>query len=301
MTKRPICDYENSDYQKTFWDDGSRMYEDLCEARVIKRFWPKSGGRMLLELGAGAGRNTSRYTGFDRIILLDYSRSQLQQARERLGDSDRFLFVAGDIYAMPFVAGLFDAATMIRTLHHLSEPPAALREIRRVLQPDSFFLLEYANKQNLKAILRYLLHRQSWNPFSRDAVEYLPLNFDFHPATVRAWLSGCGFQILGQATVSHFRIGWIKRIVPARTLSFLDYLLGFSGGFFQFSPSVFVRTRTDSDGVRAGQGFFQCPECGNKNLKENPLPTGNSLDCLQCKRRFFIRNGIYDFKEPLPL
>ncbi len=300
MNQRPICDYENSDYQKTFWDAGTRRYEDLCEARALSRLMPRRG-RLLLELGAGAGRNTLRYSGFDRIVLLDYSRTQLQQARERLGDSGRFLFVAADIYNIPLVSGLFDAATMIRTLHHLSDPPAALLEVRRVLQPASTFLLEYANKQNLKAILRFFLRRQAWSPFSSDSVEYLPLNFDFHPASVRGWLEKSGFGIITQATVSHFRIALLKRIIPARLLSYLDFLLGYTGNLWQLSPSVFVLAQADSTGPAAPTGFFQCPECGNSDLREEKHPSGSSLNCLKCQKRFLVRNGIYDFKEPLSL
>jgi ubiquinone/menaquinone biosynthesis C-methylase UbiE len=300
MNQRPICDYENSDYQQTFWEKGSREYEDMCEARVMKRLLP-GRGRLLLELGAGAGRNTGRYEGFEKIVLLDYSRTQLQQARKSLGTSDRHLFVAADIYNIPFVSGLFDAATMIRTLHHLSDPPAALHEVRRILQPDSFFLLEYPNKQNLKSILRFLLRRQTWSPFSPESVEYLPLNFDFHPGSVRAWLSDSGFRIETQATVSHFRISWLKSTVPPRLLSFLDSLLGYTGNLWQLSPSVFIRTETDSSGSNEPSGFFQCPFCGNKDLKDGSMPPERTLDCLLCKRRFPIRDGVYDFKEPLPL
>jgi ubiquinone/menaquinone biosynthesis C-methylase UbiE len=300
MTQRPICDYENSDYQKTFWDAGTRRYEDQCEARAFSRLMPKQG-RLLLELGAGAGRNTLRYSGFDRLVLLDYSRTQLQQARERLGDTGRFLYVAADIYNIPFVSGLFDAATMIRTLHHLSDPPAALREVRRVLQPSSHFLLEYANKQNLKAILRFFLRRQSWSPFSPDSVEYLPLNFDFHPVSVRGWLEKSGFRILTQATVSHFRVALLKKVIPARVLSYLDFLLGYTGNLWQLSPSVFVLSRADSAGSAAPTGFFRCPECGDSDLQQETQASVSSLNCLKCQRRYWIRNGIYDFKEPSPL
>jgi ubiquinone/menaquinone biosynthesis C-methylase UbiE len=299
MNQRPICDYEGSDYQRSFWGGGARDYEDFCEARVLKRLLPK-GGRLLLELGAGAGRNTPRYTGFGRLVLLDYSRTQLQQARERLGGSDHCLFVAADVYNIPFVPGLFDAATMIRTLHHLSDPPAALREIRRVLQPNSFFLLEYANKRNLKAVLRYLLRLQSWNPFSPESVEYLPLNFDFHPGSVRRWLQEAGFRTVTQATVSHFRISWLKKAVPARLLSYLDYLLGYTGNLWQLSPSVFVRTQTDSSGAAKPSGFFRCPACNGSDLRDDPSPPCRSLRCDQCRRRYPVRDGIYDFKEPLP-
>ena len=91
----PVCNYEGSDYQTSFWDQGGRQYEDQTEAIAIQRLLPERG-RILLELGAGAGRNTPRYLGFDRIGLLDYSRTQLEQAQQRLGASEKYFFVAAD-------------------------------------------------------------------------------------------------------------------------------------------------------------------------------------------------------------
>src|SRR3990172_2330500 len=104
----PVCDYEGSEYQATFWDKGEREYEDRSEARALRALLPP-GGRLLLEIGAGAGRNTPRYTGFERIVLLDYSRTQLAQAQARLGrsrgdsPSRPYLYVAADGYHLPFV------------------------------------------------------------------------------------------------------------------------------------------------------------------------------------------------------
>ncbi len=150
----PVCDYEGSDYQSSFWDQGDRRYEDQVEAIALRRLLPP-GGKLLLEVGAGAGRNTPRYQGFERIVLLDYSRTQLQQAQERLGRSPRYLYVAADVYRLPFVPGLFDAATMIRTLHHMADAPRALGRCAASCSPAATFILEYASKHNLKAILRY--------------------------------------------------------------------------------------------------------------------------------------------------
>ncbi len=161
--------------------------------------------------------------------------------------------------------------------------------------------MEYANKQNLKAIGRFFLHRQEWNPFSPESVEYLPLNFDFHPGSVRKWLAESGYRIITQATVSHFRIAGVKKLIPAGLLSCLDYLLGYTGNLWQFSPSVFVLTQTDSKEPADPAGFFRCPFCGHSDLKEDSQPSGDSLICVECKRRYLIRNGIYDFKDPLSL
>jgi hypothetical protein len=48
---------------------------------------------------------------------------------------------------------------------------------------------------NLKAILRYLLGKQTWSPFTLEPVEFVELNFDFHPKAIRKWLGGLGFSI----------------------------------------------------------------------------------------------------------
>ena len=87
-TTPPVCSYEGSDYQDSFWETGTRRYEDAVEAVALKRLLTQPG-ELMLELGAGAGRNTSRYADWQRVVLLDYSRTQLVQARQRLGDSQR--------------------------------------------------------------------------------------------------------------------------------------------------------------------------------------------------------------------
>jgi len=291
----PVCDYEGSDYQTSFWEQGGRAYEDRVEEIALKRLLPASG-RLLLELGAGAGRNTPRYAGFERIVLLDYSHTQLQQARQRLGDSQRYIYVAADIYRLPFAPGLFDTTTMIRTLHHMADAPQALRQVRQVLQPKAAFILEFANKQNIKAILRYLLRRQDWSPFSLEPVEFAALNFDFHPRAVRAWLAESGFAIQRQLTVSHFRSGILKRRVPLRWLVQMDALAQQTGNLWQLAPSVFVRSTAVGDTPTPPEGaFFRCPACGHFPLAEE----SGSQACGACIRRWALQDGIYDFRQPV--
>lgn len=299
MTTPPVCDYEDSDYQASFWDKGGREYEDRAEAVALERLLPP-GGRLLLELGAGAGRNTSRYPGFDRIILLDYSRTQLEQAQQRLGRSDKYVYVAADVYRLPFVSGLFDAATMIRVLHHMADAPKALEQVRDALRTNGVFILEFANKLNLKAILRFLLGRQKWNPFTLEPVEFARLNFDFHPKAVRNWLRELGFSIERTLTLSHFRIGLLKRIVPTGILVFFDSILQWTGAWWQLTPSVFVKATVMRDSIpHTGQddllSYFKCPDCGHSPLTDKK----DHLECSSCKKRWEVRDGIYDFREPM--
>ena len=288
----PVCDYEGSDYQTAFWERGERRYEDAVEAIALRRLLPPRG-KLLLEVGAGAGRNTPRYHNFERVVLLDFSLSQLQQAQERLGRGKHYVYVAADVYSLPFVPGLFDAATMIRALHHMVEPVAALGQIREVLQPGAVFILEYANKLNLKAIFRYLLGRQAWSPFDRAPVEFAELNFDFHPAAVRAWLRGLDFDVQRQLAVSHFRVAPLKRLVPLRLLVALDSLFQWTGALWQLTPSVFLKARAVGDTpIAPPDAFFRCPECGTAL----PEFEERAIECPNCRRKWEMRDGIYDFK-----
>jgi len=290
----PVIDYEGSDYQTSFWDQGGREYEDQSEARALRALLPV-GGRRLLDVGAGAGRNVPRYRGFAQIVLFDYSRTQLEQAQARLGRSERYLYVAGDVYRLPFVPGAFDAAVMIRVIHHLADAPAALRQIRTVLEPGAAFILEFANKRNLKAILRWVLRRQPWSPFDPAPVEFAALNFDFHPRAMLKWLRQAGLPPQRVRAVSYFRLAWLKRRFPAAWLSALDAVVQPSGQWLQFSPSVFVRAQAAGPGVVAPVGqLFRCPECGSAALAD----LGDALRC-ECGRLWAVRGGIYDFKEPL--
>ena len=292
MSNPPICNYEGSDYQASFWERGGRAYEDAAEGVALKRLLPP-GGKLLLELGAGAGRNTPRYLGFERVVLLDYSRTQLEQAQQRLGTGPRYLYVAADVYHLPFAAGLFDAATMIRTLHHMAEPQQALQQVRQALAPGAVFILEFANKHNAKAILRYWLRRQKWSPFSPEPVEFTALNFDFHPRAVRAWLQKSQFSIQRQLTVSHYRMGIFKRLLPLGLLVRMDAAASLTGDWWQLSPSLFVRSRSaGKTPTPLPAAFFRCPACG-QDLPEQ----ASALTCPGCGRTWSFEGGIYDFRE----
>jgi SAM-dependent methyltransferase len=289
-----ICDYEGSRYRHEFWEGQGRDYEDLVERIALRALLPPNGDT-LVEIGAGYGRLASLYEGYQRVVLLDYARSQLEEAQRYLPHPDRYTFVVADVYRLPFVDNLFDVLTMVRVMHHLANVPCALAELQRVMRPEGVAILEHASKQHLKAIVRWLLRRQTWNPFDPQPVEFAELNFDFHPHWVRQQLTAAGFWAETTRSVSHFRIPLLKKLVPPHWLATLDSMAQPTGQWWQLTPSVFVRARAQKTSVEPPEGFFSCPICRSASL----LPQAKALVCAGCGRHWRTDGGIYDFRTPL--
>lgn len=308
----PICDYEGSSYRTDFWEGQGRDYEDRAERIALRKLLPARGNR-LLELGAGFGRLTGEYNGYRQVVLLDYSRSQLKQAQEHLGRNPRYIYVAADVYQMPFRAASFNGVTMVRVLHHIAQVEVALREIFRVTAPGATFVLEFANKRNLKAMLRYWLRQQKWNPFDEKPIEFVELNFDFHPAHVLRALRSAGFVVRRRLPVSLLRVPQLKQRVPAQVLASIDGIFQETG--LLITPSVFVsayryadfpffsRERSDmlgnlrpraAKGIDEADALFVCPRCGGDLRHE-----GDVMVCRRDALRWSVRDGIYDFKAPI--
>ncbi|OQA47210.1 MAG: putative S-adenosylmethionine-dependent methyltransferase [Chloroflexi bacterium ADurb.Bin325] len=293
---RAICDYEGTSYRARFWEGQGREYEDLAERIALRRLLPPRGQR-ILEIGAGFGRLADLYAGYEQVILLDYAKSGLREAQQRLGASGKFVYVAADLYRLPLASGVCDTIVTVRVLHHLMDVPAGLRGIHDALRPGGAYVLEYANKRNLKAVARYLLRRQSWSPFSGEPYEFADLNFDFHPRWMAARLADAGFAVEEGLAVSHFRAALFKRLIPPRLLAAADGALQRVGAAWKLTPSVFLRARARGAAPSAGRpaGLFACPACRSDRLEEQ----GATLVCRGCSAAWGIDDGIYDFKTPV--
>ena len=261
----------------------------------MRRLMPPNGNT-LIEVGAGFGRLADEYRGYSRVVLFDYSRTLLREAQGMLGDDPRFIYVAGNWYNMPFVSGLFQTIVQVRTLHHAADVPAVFAQLARIARPAASYVLEFASKKNLKAIFRYATRRQDWSPFAEEPVEFVELNFDFHPRWIRDQLRVAGFEPQRTLTVSHFRVPLLKKAVPVGALVAIDSAIQSTGNLWQLTPSVFIQSLGSPAQTAAHADlFFACPRCGTQ-LGE---PADNVLACLRCGRRWSAVDGLYDFKEPL--
>lgn len=105
-------------------------------------------GGSVLEIGCGPGHlalRLARDHGL-KLTALDLDPAMIARARanaERVPAvaREQLDFVVGDVAALPFDEGSFDAVVSTMSMHHWDEPALGLSEIARVLQPNGRALI----------------------------------------------------------------------------------------------------------------------------------------------------------------
>lgn len=162
----------------------------------IDRGWRKKALRRLpqsprhiLDIATGTGDlafMADRLVSPDRITGIDLSNGMLEVARKRLEAKEKTThasieFIKGDAEHLPFGDNTFDAATVAFGVRNFANLQAGLKEICRVLQPGSpFIVLEFTKprifplKQLYNIYFRNLLPLiGSWTSGDKKAYRYL--------------------------------------------------------------------------------------------------------------------------------
>jgi ubiquinone/menaquinone biosynthesis C-methylase UbiE len=317
-------DYESYDYQE-FWEDDKRFYEDQSERIALKAMLrgEKVRDRLFIDIGCGYGRLFNEYCRFSKIVLVDYSMSNLKNARIRISRFlsetgsriPRVLYVAADATRLPFRSGTADGILTVRVVHHLEYPGKYFDEVSRILKKGGLYLLEFANKRNIKNILRFLIGKMDVSPFNKVPSQVGETIKNYHPADIKDQLSSRDINIEKIISVSNFRLGPLKKILGNSILIFFERIYQKLFSFITFGPSIFIKGRSGSPrSRRSGEGstavselpegiaptgtishfidILICPGCKESGLELD----GEKIECRACGRSFLIDKGIIDFK-----
>ena len=96
-------------------------------------------GSEVLDVGCGPGTITAdlaRLVSPGRVVGIDRSPEAIAAATEAAGDVPGVTFRIGDVYLLDFPDDSFDVVHAHQVLQHLSDPVAALKEMRRVCRPS---------------------------------------------------------------------------------------------------------------------------------------------------------------------
>jgi hypothetical protein len=132
-------------------------------------------------------------------------------------------------------------------------------------------------------------------------VEFVKLNFDFHPHWMMRQLRNAGFDTRRTLAVSYLRVGTVKRLMPVQWMVVVDAVLQRTAPLALLSPSVFTLNVRAADGPSVPrmegvpfEAILQSPRSGAPLRRE-----GDVLVCDADGTRWQARGNFYDLKEPL--
>jgi SAM-dependent methyltransferase len=159
----------------------------------------------VLDAGMGGGRLVAALeergwtaTGVDSSPrMVELARARLPKLGERL--------LVGDLSALPFPAGSFDAAVATGALEYVGDLGRGLGELARVLRPGGSAVVSFPNYRSPHALWR----RFALYPAARLAKRVLPLSrpapmrplHPIPPGRFEAELTGAGFRIVGRREI----------------------------------------------------------------------------------------------------
>jgi len=238
--------YDTYDYP-SYWI--GRDYEHRSEVIAIQELLKLVPSiNTILDIGAGFGRLTPYYSfRAKKIIITDPSARLLKIARSELRDK-KYVFSQSTLENIPskIKNKSVDFVFLIRVLHHINDPVAAFQIIYKLLKPNGYFLIEYANKQHFKAQFSEIFKGNLTFPLdifpvdlhSKKRKKMLPFK-NYHPDIIKRDLEEVGFDIVEQRSVSNIRSGFFKKVLSNDILIEFEKVLQKPFAKVNFGPSMF--------------------------------------------------------------
>jgi ubiquinone/menaquinone biosynthesis C-methylase UbiE len=227
-----------------YWQ--GRDYEDAAEKIAISRLLKDKHFRHAVDIGGGYGRLCIFLENYaDKVTLTDPSRQQLDIGKEFLIDHpeiDRKLMQAANL---DFADGSVDLITIVRILHHIPDPNAEFQEIARVLAPDGYFLMEFANYAHARNRLKHILRAKKMptkpvdiRSKAHQTKEEIPF-VNHNPKTVIRQLQHAGLEVERVLSVSNLRSTTLKKNLPQGVMLAVEKAMQRPFAGMYFGPSIF--------------------------------------------------------------
>jgi demethylmenaquinone methyltransferase/2-methoxy-6-polyprenyl-1,4-benzoquinol methylase len=148
------------DAVRTMFDGISPVYDAMNRTMTLglDRHWRRAAADAVVDYGdkvldacCGTGDLAldAKAAGAGAVTGLDFSPRMLERARTKSSEVE---WVQGDLLALPFEDGTFDAATVGFGVRNLDDLERGLRELRRVLRPGGrLAILEITQPRGLVA------------------------------------------------------------------------------------------------------------------------------------------------------
>ncbi|MDI1461952.1 class I SAM-dependent methyltransferase [Catellatospora sp. KI3] len=320
MQTKPVevIDYDANGYDyRSYWS--GRDYEFWAEDRVLRRLVPKLGRpRWFADFGGAFGRNAGHYLPHaEHSVIMDYSATNLRNAGDRYAAevaAGRLHLIRCDLYRIPFRDFAFDAAMVVRVLHHLSDLDRGLTEMSRTIGGQ--WLVDVPIKHHVLGLARGLkggdLRRVRGPEPVAMGVEEPYWNFQLR--AVRARLGAMGWRTALGASVNNFR-QW-EKVAPAKATKLARPLVhgmevvAQTAGRGWWGPSQFVLGRRNDPAAPAYDRLRQhgddlaphvadlarrvvCPQCVSR-LDWTP----DTATCARCQVVFPRQGAFWDFVLP---
>lgn len=111
-------------------------------------------GGKVLDIGCGSGQFIAilmqSLGSFNSITGVDVDDVVLEEARNKFR-SDTFNFIKASSQSLPFDDAAFDFVSISKALHHVEDDRQTLDEMKRVLRPGGYFLINEMIRDGLSA------------------------------------------------------------------------------------------------------------------------------------------------------
>jgi ubiquinone/menaquinone biosynthesis C-methylase UbiE len=163
---------ESRQYFDTVAPQWDNLREGFFSEAVRERAFYAAGavaGKIAADIGAGSGFVTEGLLKRGlRVIAVDRSAAMLEEMNKKFGEGSAVEYRIGEAESLPLEDGSADYVFANMVLHHVESPPAAIREMARILKPGGRLIITDLDCHDFEFLRTE--HCDRWMGFDRPDV-----------------------------------------------------------------------------------------------------------------------------------